>query len=201
MTTTTPTTTTNEKKFYVSNKELYGHYVTWNKAILEANEKGEELPEMPRFIAESIMKICNKLSYRPNFIGYSYREEMVEDAIENLVKVAKNFNPAKTNNPFSFITTIAWNAFLRRIEKEQTESYVKFKLMEDVPVDEMMNENHDDLELAQMHNNYVTYLQENSFLHAESPSERKKRKRREKEIDEINLTDFMDESGVKENNE
>lgn len=188
-----------EKPFYVSNKDLYECYCEWHKQIIETKKKDLPDPEMPRFIAESIMKITHRLSYRPNFINYSYRDEMVADAVENLVRTAKNFNPAKSTNPFSFITTIAWNAFLRRIEQEKKQAYVKAKMIEEIPLDELMDhQEHDDTEMSHLHNNFVEYLRENSFLHMESPIEKKKRKRAAKLHEEENLEEFMEGNIIEE---
>lgn len=180
-----------EKPHYVSNKDLYEEYCNWHKNIIEANRQGQPEPQMSRYIAESIMKICNRLSYRPNFINYSYRDEMVADAIENCIKTAKNFNPAKSTNPFSFITTIAYNAFLRRIEAEKKQSYVKGKLIEELPLDELMNiDDHDD-DTMRIHSHFVDYLRDNNYLNQESPLERKKRKKA-KLHEEETLEDFME---------
>lgn len=179
-----------ERPHYVSNKDLYQAYIDWYKEILEVSD-GEDIPQMPRYIAESIMKICTKLSYRPNFINYSYRDEMVSDAIENCIKTARNFNPAKSDNPFSFITTIAFNAFLRRIEMEKKQSYVKGRLLEELPIEDLMNiDDHDD-DTAQMHRQFVDYLRENNYMVHESPADRKKRKREAKLHEEDSLEEFM----------
>jgi hypothetical protein len=74
------------------------------------------------------LDIATHLSYRPNFINYPYREEMISDGIENCVMYASNFNPEKSKNPFSYFTQIIYYAFLRRIQKEKKQSYVKYKM-------------------------------------------------------------------------
>jgi DNA-directed RNA polymerase specialized sigma24 family protein len=73
------------------------------------------------------MAICNKLSTKPNFIGYSFRDEMIADAVENCIASVDGFNPEKSNNPFAYFTQIAWNAFIRRIQKEKKQQYIKHK--------------------------------------------------------------------------
>jgi DNA-directed RNA polymerase specialized sigma24 family protein len=180
------------KPNYVCNADLYQAYVKWNQDIDEAKLHGKDEPPIPNYIAESIMKICHRLSFRPNFINYSYREDMVGDALENCIKTAKNFNIAKSENPFSFITTIAFNAFLRRIEAEKKQSYVKGKLIEDLPLDELMNiQEHDD-DIVNYHNQFIEFLRENNYTDTTtmSPAERKRNKKVQLH-EEDNLESFM----------
>jgi len=117
-------------KHYVNNKDFY-------EAIIAYKNKLNESPDarIPNYIGECIMKICERLSTRPNFIGFSFRDEMISDAIENCVYAVPLFNPEKTNNPFAYFTQIAWNAFLRRIAKEKKEQYTKYKNMENSYLD------------------------------------------------------------------
>ncbi len=177
------------KPNYVCNADLYQAYVDWNKEILEARESGKEDPRIPNYIAESILKICHRLSFRPNFINYSYREDMVGDALENCIKTAKNFNPAKSINPFSFITTIAFNAFLRRIETEKKQSYVKGKMIEDMPLDELMDvQDHDD-DIISYHNQFIEFLRENNYTNNLIPD--KKHRKSVQLHEEDNLESFM----------
>lgn len=112
---------------YVDNKKLYTEMVIFTNAYNKAKENDEELPVIPPYIGSCIMKIANKLANRPNFIGYSYRDEMISDGVENCVQYLHNFNPEKSNNPFAYFTQIIWFAFLRRINKEQKQQYIKQK--------------------------------------------------------------------------
>ena len=89
------------------------------------------------------MLICNKLATKPNFIGYSYKDEMIADAIENCVAAAHSFDPDKSNNPFAYFTQIAWNAFIRRIAKEKKQAYIKHKNFEHSNLlDDLLEENY-----------------------------------------------------------
>lgn len=165
-----------EREHYVSNKDLYAAYIAWYKEVDAAEAAEQEPPQMPKFIAESIIKISTRLAYKPNFFNYSYRDEMIADAIENNIRTVRNFNPAKSANPFSFITTIAYNAFLRRIEAEKKQSYVKSQLITQIPIHELMECNHHDEEAQQMQNQYIDYLRENNFLnHQEALAVRKRK--------------------------
>lgn len=114
-------------RHYVNNKTLYEEMVKFKNKTDEAREAGRELPKIPNYVGECFLLICNKLSTKPNFMGYSYRDEMISDAIENCVSAAHSFDPSKSTNPFAYFTQIAWNAFIRRITKEKKQSYIKHK--------------------------------------------------------------------------
>lgn len=102
----------------------------WKEKVIEANESGEVRPPVNEYIGECFMKIAEHLSHKPNFINYDYREEMVGDGIENCLMYAHNFDPEKSKNPFSYFTQMIYYAFLRRIQKEKKQMYVKYKLAE-----------------------------------------------------------------------
>ena len=111
---------------YVDNKEFLKAMTEWND---RCKEEGEKLP-VTNYIGECFYKIATHLSYRPNFINYTYRDEMISDGIENCLQYASNFNPEKSKNPFAYFTQIIYYAFLRRIQKEKKQSHVKNKIIE-----------------------------------------------------------------------
>ena len=115
---------------YVDNKEFFRAMVEWKKLVIEAENSDDGRPPITEYIGECFFKIAEHLSYKPNFINYEYKEEMVGDGIENCLMYAHNFDPEKSKNPFSYFTQIIYYAFLRRIEKEKKQSYVKFRAME-----------------------------------------------------------------------
>ena len=100
----------------------------------EAKGQGKEPPRATNYIGECIWLIATRLSTNRNFINYTYREEMIGDAIENCLRYLHNFNPEKTKNPFAYFTQISYYAFLRRIDKEQKQSYIRWKSIEDAIV-------------------------------------------------------------------
>lgn len=110
------------KRHYVNNKDFYQALVDYRKKI-ESNPDAK----IPDYIGVCIFKICERLSTKPNFVGYSYRDEMISDGIENCIKSVLSFDPERTNNPFAYFTQIAWNAFIRRINSEKKEQYIKHK--------------------------------------------------------------------------
>ncbi len=103
----------------------------YREKYLQAKDTEKELPVLPDYAGECFLKIAERLSHRPNFINYAFREEMVSDGIENCVMYASNFNPDKSKNPFAYFTQIIYYAFLRRIEKEKKQLYIKYKTMEE----------------------------------------------------------------------
>lgn len=115
---------------YVDNKRLFAVIVEYKQQVKEAEEKGLPKPRLPEYVGECLWMIANRLSMKPNFARYSHREEMVGDGIENCITYFDNFNPEKTNNPFAYFTQIIYYAFLRRIEKEKKQLYVKHKMLE-----------------------------------------------------------------------
>tara|TARA_Y100001963_G_scaffold103782_1_gene142928 strand:- start:14287 stop:14868 length:582 start_codon:yes stop_codon:yes gene_type:complete len=115
---------------YIDNKEFYAAMVEWKKIVVEAEESGEEKPPVTSYIGECFLKIATHLSYRPNFINYPFRDEMIGDGIENCLMYCSNFDPEKSKNPFSYFTQIIYYAFLRRIQKEKKQTYIKYKMTE-----------------------------------------------------------------------
>lgn len=115
---------------YVDNKKLYTEMVKYINAYREAKDKGLETPRASNYIGECIWLIANRLSTNRNFIGYTYREEMIGDAVENCLRYLHNFDPDKSTNPFAYFTQIMYYAFLRRIDKEKKQTYIKYKAME-----------------------------------------------------------------------
>ena len=116
---------------YVNNKEFYQAMIEWKILVKEAENTDESRPPITEYIGECFLKIAEHLSYRPNFMNYPYREEMIGDGIENCLLYAHNFDPDKSKNPFSYFTQIIYYAFLRRIEKEKKQSYIKYKYIQE----------------------------------------------------------------------
>ena len=121
-----------KKQHYVDNEKFLVVMTAYRNAYLDGKELGEiQKPIIPDYAGECFLKIAERLSHRPNFINYAFREEMVSDGIENCVMYASNFNPEKSSNPFAYFTQITYYAFLRRIEKEKKQLYIKYKTMDE----------------------------------------------------------------------
>lgn len=128
-----------DKPHYVNNKEFSLAVMDYVRDLNAAKEAGDSLPVVPDYVAMSFLKICEGLSHKPNFIRYTYRDEMVMDAVENCLKAINNYDidaATRSGNPnaFSYFTQIAWYAFLRRIAKEKKQFDVKVKFMAEATV-------------------------------------------------------------------
>jgi len=121
----------NKSRSYVDNKKLYEELSIYAKAYKEAKEQNKPKPQMSSYLGMAIIKISEGLSMRWNFNGYTYREEMVGDAIENVVKYVHNFDPDKYKNAFGYITMIINNAFLRKMDDEKKQVYIRHKVLEE----------------------------------------------------------------------
>ena len=133
-----------DSEHYVNNKEFSVAIVEYMTEVNEAITNGIEPPKVTDYIAESFLKISEGLSRRPNFIRYTYRDEMVMDGVENCLRAIRNYNvDAATRsgnaNPFSYFTQICFYAFLRRIEKEKKQFDVKMRYIERVGFSDLVS--------------------------------------------------------------
>lgn len=115
---------------YVDNKKFFNEMVIWKKAVKEAEETEEPRPPVTEYIGRCFLEIAENLSKKPNFMNYVFKDDMVGDGIENCLMYCKNFDPDKSTNPFSYFTQIIYYAFLRRIQKEKKQNYIKYKFLE-----------------------------------------------------------------------
>ena len=131
---------------YVNNKEFLAAMIEYKGQVAEAIAAGKERPPVSQFVGECILKIAVHLSHKPNFINYTFKEEMISDGIENCLQYIDNFNPEKSQNPFAYFTQIIYYAFLRRIQKEKKHMYTKYKLMGEMEVMNLTSDSqsHDD---------------------------------------------------------
>jgi hypothetical protein len=169
---------------YVNNAEFLQAMKEWKARCAEAEANGEPQPPVTNYIGECFLKIANHLSYRPNFINYTYRDEMISDGIENCLQYCGNFNPEKSNNPFAYFTQIIYYAFIRRIQKEKKQQHVKHQIISNMNVDILVDG--DDFDQTA----YVDYLQKN-FLPDEAVYKPKKKKVTEPK----GLEKFYDDEG------
>jgi len=123
------------KNHYIDNEKFYEEMCEWVVLVKEAEASEEPRPPINNYIGKCFLDIASNLCKKGNFAKYPYTEEMVSDAVENCLMYAHNFNPEKSKNPFSYFTQIIYFAFLRRIEKEKKQMYIKYKLMEENDVD------------------------------------------------------------------
>ena len=123
---------------YVNNKEFLAAIVEYKDKVALAAERGEAKPRITNYLGECFLKIATHLSFKPNFVNYMFKDDMVCDGIENCVQYINNFNPEKSKNPFAYFTQIIHYAFLRRIQKEKKQLEIKTKIIERSGYEEVM---------------------------------------------------------------
>lgn len=147
------------KQHYVNNVLFYESLKQYKLDIKTSEEKGLPEPPIPEYVGECILKIAEHLSYKPNFLSYPFREDMIGDAIENSLIYIKNFDPDNFKNPFAYFTQIMWYAFLRRIFKEKKQLYLKYKSIQNSnEFSEYVSQAGDDKAYT---NTYISYLRDN----------------------------------------
>lgn len=187
-----------KSKNYIDNQKLYDAFVTWYAAREKAEAEGKPEPEPPRYISEAILLIPKHLATKGNFAGYSFREEMVGDAVENLIQYYRNFDPVKYKSPFAYFTQISFYAFIRRILRERKQSYVKHKLIQNSDIlDSLVTQAHDDD--GDFRVSMIETMQMNLNPDLEAYYEKKKpvggKKKKEKSVED--LMGIVDEETVK----
>lgn len=171
-------------KHYVDNEKFLEALKERKNLLRIAEETGEEPPQISNYLGECILKIATHLSYKSNFINYTYREDMVLDGVQTCIQYLDNFDPEKSSNPFAYYTQIIYYAFIRRIHKEKKQSYIKSKLIQDVAFESFEVGEHD--EEGSFTNAYVDFLRTHSEP-VELPVPKKKKKK------ENTLENFMDD--------
>ena len=151
------------KEHYVNNKDFTAAVIQYTREVKKARQAGEPDPMVPDYIASCLLKMCEGLSHKSNFIRYTYREEMVMDGVENCLKALANYDgDAKTRsgnpNAFGYFTQISWFAFLRRISKEKKQYDLKLKFIAESGLDEFMVDPDEDPEVAKIVRNFVDQL-------------------------------------------
>lgn len=176
---------------YVNNAQMLEFIKDYREKLLDAKANSTEIPRIPEYLGECIMKIATGLSRKSNFINYSYKDDMILDGIENCVHCMHSFDPEKSSNPFSYFTQVIYFAFLRRIAKEKKQSYIKGKLIQDMAFDSFDLQGHDDD--ADFKNAYTAFIQSNSnFDDSFIKNKEKKKKERLKQ----SLANFIDDPKI-----
>ena len=188
---------------YIDNA-LFGQAVSEHvRGVKEDNEKGIEPRPVTDYIGRSFLNIAEGLSHSGNFINYTYREDMVMDAVENCIKYVNNFDiNAKTRsgkpNVFSYFTQISWYAFLRRIAKEKKQTEIKQKIISTSAVDVFADFSGDSAQIGEsviqrMRNTNPFFKEEKGPTPEEAALPPKRRGRRPaKKAKNGPLTDFFD---------
>jgi len=163
------------KEHYVNNKEFLAEMVKYKEMCAKAEKRGRRQPPITNYMGECFLKIANHLSYRPNFINYTFKDDMISDGIENCLQYVSNFNPEKSNNPFAYFTQIIYYAFIRRIQKEKKQAEIKQKLLNRTDINQYETIEGDN---TNYNNTYVDYMQKN--VSEEKPKKEKEKKPKKK---------------------
>lgn len=139
---------------YVDNKKFLQALIDYRASVLEAAAAGKEQPIVPKYIGECFIKIATHLSYKSNFINYSFKDDMISDGIENCLTAVAKFDPSKSSNPFAYYTQIIYFAFIRRIQKEKKQQATKYKLIENMDIDEIISQD----ETGEVSTQFLDYL-------------------------------------------
>jgi len=189
-----------EKPHYVNNADFSNAVVEYVKDAREKKNSGQEKPIVTDYIASCFLKIAEGLSHKANFVRYTYREEMVMDAVENCLKAIENYDIDKATrtgkpNAFAYFTQISWYAFLRRIQKEKKQQDIKLKYLSESGIEQLISEEFDDNPAARATQAFVDELRERIDLIKDSDkafaeySKAQKRKRTRR-VDS-DLSEFM----------
>jgi hypothetical protein len=178
--------TTKKTKHYINNSDFLAALIEYQKQCDIAKKEKKNDPPIPNYLGECFLKIAEHLSRKPNFISYSFRDEMIADGIENCLMYFRNFDPVKSNNPFAYFTQIIYYAFLRRIQKEKKQLYVKYKATEQIGIldeFEMFEDADGHQKQFQLYDNISEFIQ--TFEENKRKKKENKTKGLEKFIDEI----------------
>ena len=185
---------------YVNNSDLSTAVVEYVEKVDNARKKKNNIPKVPDYIAQCFLKIAEGLSHKANFIRYTYREEMVMDAVENCLKAIGNYNleaATRTGKPnaFAYFTQITWYAFLRRITKEKKQQEIKLKYLTKSGIDSFIDTG-SEATASDTATHFVDTLRDRIQRVRSSDEEmkeivKKERKKRKVKIADSDLSEFM----------
>lgn len=177
---------------YVNNADFLQALKDYKQQVRDAEEAGDPKPQVSNYIGECILKIANHLSYKPNFINYTYREEMISDGIENCLMYIDNFDPDKSSNPFAYFTQIIYYAFIRRIQKERKQTLIKGKIVMEMPFEAFETQEHDDESYG---SSYVEFMQTHG-IYDDVLQKEEKRKAKKKAKAAATLDDILESDDI-----
>lgn len=134
-----PSTKALKTAHYVDNKKFLEALIEYRQQVVHAQENGLEKPQVSRYLGECFIKIATHLSYKGNFINYTFKDDMISDGIENCLTAVEKFDPAKSTNPFAYYTQIIYFAFIRRIQKEKKQQVAKYRMLENIDIDQIVS--------------------------------------------------------------
>lgn len=180
-------------KHYINNEHFLEEMIKYRNLVADANSNQLQRPRVPEYIGTCFFKIATHLARKPNFVNYTFKEDMVSDGVENCLLYIDNFNPEKSRNPFAYFTQVIYFAFLRRIQKEKKHMYIKYKSMENEIINALVENNGEEIVSSQMngmvHEAYSEHFIRD-FIETFEHNKRKKISPRKKKTD--GLIKFME---------
>ncbi len=163
---------TDKRKHYVDNEAFFKEIKKWKQRVLDNREMDDPDPPSTEYMGECLMRISEFLVMRPNFINYTFRDDLVSDGIENCLLYAHNFNPEKSKNPFAYFTQIIYQSYVRRIVKERKLMHIKYLFVERSGIlDELNPNSEDNKKITKV---WVDYLRSHE-KYAVNPDKKKKK--------------------------
>jgi len=168
-------------KHYVDNEKFFLEVKKWKQRVIDAREVDEPDPPSTEYMGECFLRISENLAWRPNFINYTFRDDLVSDGIENCLLYAHNFNPEKSKNPFSYFTQIIHHAYVRRIVKEKKQMHIRYRIIQEEELKEQLKISIEDTSNHGTIRQYRNYL-ESHDKYAENPHTKKPKKKTNLEL-------------------
>ena len=167
---------TDKKKHYVDNDKFFLEIKKWKQRVIDAREVDDPDPPSTEYMGECFLKISENLAWRPNFINYTFRDDLVSDGIENCLLYAHNFNPEKSTNPFSYFTQIIHHSYIRRITKEKKQMHIKYRIIEEERLKEQLESTTEDNVNHSLEKQYKQYIDSHD-KYAVNPQPKKSKKK------------------------
>lgn len=167
-----------KKSHYINNKKFFDEMMEWKTKVNEAQAVGEPVPPVTPYIGQCFMEIAENLAKKPNFMNYPFKEDMIGDGIENCLMYCSNFDPDKSNNPFSYFTQIIYYAFLRRIQKEKKQTLIKYKYLKSLDTEGDLSEYLKFLGISEEEENYLKSIDQ------DKPKKKNKKKTKKSFLEE-----------------
>jgi hypothetical protein len=187
--------------YYIDKEAFQAAMVDRRRDVDNAKANGLPIPPVSEYIGKCILDIAYHLSYKYNFIGYSFKDEMISDGIENCLRYLDNYDCVNYKNPFAYFTQINYFAFVRRIGREKKQSAIKAKMIREIPAELFALQGHDE-DSVEFHHAFMDYLQQHdttdTTMFDKKPAKRGRKKKGEVVEAEPTLDEFVEDMPLPE---
>ncbi|MGH7743869.1 MAG: hypothetical protein ACREQ5_03500, partial [Candidatus Dormibacteria bacterium] len=192
---------TSPRVYYIDKPTFLAKIVEYKKVCREAKKAKKPKPPITTYLATCIMHIAENLSHSPKYVGWTFRDLMVADAVENCIRYFDNFDPNHVKkNPFGYFTQCCVYAFWRRCFIERREQYTKYKIAQQSgTLDDMVSQENDDnggdvIQQQLLYDNISEFIKR---FEDDLKKARDKSKANTKERTKAKLEAFMEDKPVK----